>query len=46
MLPGTTVYQGGPWARMSDPAVAYDPEHDIWMISCLAIRRVGAAQPS
>ena len=37
MLPGTTVYQGGPWARMSDPAVAYDPEHDVWMISGLAI---------
>jgi len=37
MLPGTTVYEGGPWSRMSDPAVAYDPEHDVWMISGLAI---------
>jgi len=37
MLPGTTVYQGGPWARISDPAVAYDPLHDVWMISGLAI---------
>ena len=35
MLPGTTVYQGGPWSRISDPAVAYDPEHDVWMISTL-----------
>ena len=36
MLPGTTVHQGGPWSRISDPAVAYDPEHDVWMISTLA----------
>ena len=35
MLPGTTVYQGGPWSRISDPAVAYDPLHDVWMISTL-----------
>ena len=39
MLPGTTVYAdpAGPWARISDPAVAYDPLHDVWMISGLAI---------
>ena len=37
MLPGTTVYEGGPWTRISDPAVAYDPMHDVWMISTLAI---------
>jgi hypothetical protein len=37
MLPGTTIYQGGPWARISDPAVAYDPMHNVWMISGLAI---------
>jgi hypothetical protein len=36
MLPGTTIYQGGPWSRISDPAVAYDPLHDVWMISTLA----------
>jgi len=36
MLPGTTVNQGGPWSRISDPAVAYDPLHDVWMISTLA----------
>ncbi|HMJ00897.1 MAG TPA: sialidase family protein [Gaiellaceae bacterium] len=34
-LPGTTVNAGGPWARISDPAVAYDPLHDVWMISTL-----------
>jgi len=36
MLPGTTVNQGGPWSRISDPSVAYDPLHDVWMISTLA----------
>jgi hypothetical protein len=36
MLPGTTIYQSGPWSRISDPAVAYDPLHDVWMISTLA----------
>ena len=35
-LPATTIHEGGPWARISDPAVAYDPEHDVWMISTLA----------
>jgi hypothetical protein len=36
MLPGTTIHEGGPWSYISDPAVAYDPEHDVWMISTLA----------
>ena len=38
-LPGTTVFAtpAGPWARISDPAVAYDPEHNVWMISGLGI---------
>ena len=38
MLPGTTIYQGGPWSRISDPAVAYDPLHQVWMISTLDLR--------
>ncbi len=39
MLPATTIYAtpAGPWARISDPAVAYDPQDDVWMISTLAI---------
>jgi hypothetical protein len=39
MLPGTTIFANpaGPWARISDPAVAYDPLHNVWMISTLAI---------
>ena len=37
MLPETTVNATppGPWSRISDPAVAYDPMHDVWMISTL-----------
>ena len=39
MLPSTTIFAtpAGPWARISDPAVAYDPLHNVWMISTLAI---------
>jgi hypothetical protein len=39
MLPGTTIFANpaGPLARISDPAVAYDPLHNVWMISTLAI---------
>src|SRR5205807_4393339 len=36
-LPGTTVYEGGTWARISDPAIAYDPMHNVWMASGLVI---------
>jgi hypothetical protein len=38
-LPGTTVYAtpSGPWARISDPSVAYDPKDGVWMIAGLAI---------
>src|SRR5437588_839533 len=38
-LPGTTVYATPPgtWARVSDPSVAFDPKHNVWMISTLAI---------
>jgi hypothetical protein len=38
-LPSTTVYSTppGPWARVSDPSVAFDAKHNVWMISSLAI---------
>src|ERR1700694_528594 len=32
VLPGTTTNEGGPWSRVSDPAVAYDPAHNVWMV--------------
>ncbi len=36
-LPGITVYAGGSWDRVSDPAVAYDLGHHTWLISGLVI---------
>jgi len=38
-LPGTTVYSSpaGPWARVSDPSVAFDARHNVWMVSSLAL---------
>jgi hypothetical protein len=38
-LPGMTVYSSpaGPWARVSDPSVAYDALHNVWMVSSLAL---------
>jgi hypothetical protein len=37
-LPGITVFQGGgSFARVSDPAVAYDAKHATWMISGLVL---------
>jgi hypothetical protein len=36
VLPQTTVHEGGPWSFVSDPAVAFDPAHNVWMASSLA----------
>src|SRR5436309_12653332 len=36
-LPGITVFQGGPFARVSDPSVAHDRAHGIWMVSSLGL---------
>jgi len=38
-LPGTTVFANppGPWSRATDPSVAYDPLHDVWMVNILAM---------
>ncbi|MBI4495295.1 MAG: exo-alpha-sialidase [Chloroflexi bacterium] len=41
-LPGLTTAQGGTYARASDPSVAYDAAHNVWLISSLAL----AASPS
>src|SRR5256714_5922987 len=39
-LPGITVYTRpvGPYARVSDPSVAYDARHNVWMVSSLALK--------
>ena len=38
-LPGLTVNSTppGPWARVSDPSVAFDARHNVWMVSGLAL---------
>jgi hypothetical protein len=42
-LPSITVNSdpAGPYARVSDPAVAYDALHDVWLISSLAVGSPG-----
>jgi hypothetical protein len=37
-LPGLTQFATppGPYGRASDPAVAYDPKHNVWLINSLA----------
>ena len=36
-LPGITKAAGGTYARASDPSVAYDAAHGVWLISSLAL---------
>jgi hypothetical protein len=36
-LPGLTTFVGGPHDRISDPSVAYDAKHDVWLVSSLAL---------
>jgi hypothetical protein len=43
-LPGVTVYAGGTYDRASDPSVAYDARHHVWLISYLEI--VAGGSPS
>ena len=42
-LPGTTPFSTppGPYDRVSDPSVAYDAKHDVWMISSLGLKQAG-----
>ena len=39
-LPSSTVFAtpAGPYPRASDPSVAYDAKHKVWMISWLGIK--------
>jgi RTX calcium-binding nonapeptide repeat (4 copies) len=38
LLPGLTgAVGGGPYARASDPAVAYDAVHRVWLVATLAL---------
>ncbi len=42
-LPGTTVFgtPAGRYPRASDPAVAYDPKHKVWLINDLGLSASG-----
>jgi len=44
-LPGLTVYSkpAGTGERASDPAVAYDSTHDVWLVNTLTLRGCGSA---
>jgi hypothetical protein len=37
-LPGITTNAGGPYGQASDPSVAFDARHNVWLISSLGIR--------
>lgn len=36
-LPGITTSGGGTYERVSDPSVAYDAAHNVWMVSTIPI---------
>jgi len=36
-LPGITVFQGGTFARVTDPSVAHDRAHGVWMVSTIGL---------
>lgn len=36
LLPGLTAASGGPWSRASDPVIAYDAQHGVWLAASLA----------
>ncbi len=40
-LPGITTVAGGPYARVTDSAVAYDELHGVWMVSYIAFNVPG-----
>jgi hypothetical protein len=42
-LPGITTFVGGTYDRVSDPSVAYDPKHNVWLVSSLALRGTSGA---
>ena len=42
-LPGTTTFVKGSYARVSDPSVAFDAKHNVWLISYLGLLGTSAA---
>jgi hypothetical protein len=37
-LPGLTTATGGPFDRASDPSIAFDARHGVWLVSSLVLR--------
>ncbi|MGP3919476.1 sialidase family protein [Nonomuraea sp. 10N515B] len=37
VLPGITGFGGGPYQRVSNPSVAYDARHDVWLVASLGL---------
>jgi hypothetical protein len=48
VLPGLTAQSpsAGPFTRASDPAVAYDRVHGVFLVNVLALRDVGTGEPA
>ncbi len=42
-LPGLTVFTGGTYDRTSDPSVAFDARHNVWMVSSLGIHALNGS---
>ena len=44
-LPQTTIHATppGPWIRATDPVVAYDAKHDVWLVEGLAFPKCGTS---
>ena len=45
-LPGTTDFAGGSYDQVSDPSVAYDARHNVWLISSLTLLEAGGVPAS
>jgi hypothetical protein len=47
VLPGITIYTNppGPYARASDPSIAFDARHNVWIAVSLALNTPGPASP-
>jgi hypothetical protein len=42
-LPGLTTATGGPFDRASDPSIAFDARHGVWLVSSLVLRGTSPA---
>jgi hypothetical protein len=45
-LPALTVATGGPATRATDPSVAYDPLHGVWLVASLTLTAPFAPSPT